>query len=120
MSTAIEIKLPFPPSQNNLFASGRGGKRFIAPRYAKWRRQAEQLIMVSRAREFGVPVSITVTLHAPDQRPRDADNHVKAIADSLVRMRVIAGDSQKHVRSTTARWGERIPGGLAIVRIEPA
>lgn len=109
----ITIDLPWPPSTNGLFVNrkstrqyGRKKGRGLSPVYLKWRAHAEMQIMASRLPRLTGPVSILITLHPPDSRPRDASNYIKALEDSLVRMKVIADDRREVVQEITSRWGD--------------
>lgn len=103
MSAPISIKLPWPPSSNNLFAGY--ARRHITAHYRKWRREAELTIMAARPPRIRGPVRVSIRLSAPDTRARDASNHIKAIEDALVRMEVISDDRGEVVREVVASWG---------------
>lgn len=113
--TTVQIEFPFPVSLNNAFGQARMWskrqqkhvvRRFKSNRYEAWCRAADMTVMAARAPKLQVPVKISITLHPPDNRARDADNTIKSIVDSLVRMAVIQGDSRKFVRGVAAVWGE--------------
>jgi len=94
--------VPFPPSVNGLFAGKQ--RRYIAPRYRKWRKEAGMELMAQRARPVHGKVTVSVVLKAPDRRERDADNYLKAIQDLLVENGIIAGDGRSIVRKSSAEW----------------
>ncbi len=108
--------LPYPPSSNNIFSQTRAGRRFPAKRYVEWRKHADMLLMAARLKPVDGPCLIDITLTPPDKRKRDADNTVKPILDSLVRMRLIPDDSRKTVREIRVRWAEG-PAPGALVRV---
>lgn len=97
MTTSI-VRLPFPPSVNNLFAQARvNGKtrRFQSKRYKAWRREAEAHLLWKHSPlpRFTYPVSVGIIIQPPDARRRDADNLVKPLLDLLVRVGMLADDS---------------------------
>lgn len=98
----ITLWLPFPPSANSLFAGKT--RRYVSPRYKKWRAAAGWELQSQRIRSAIGPVVIDIALTAPDKRARDADNGNKAILDLLVRHGVLSDDSSVQVRQVTARW----------------
>jgi crossover junction endodeoxyribonuclease RusA len=102
MDKLLSIFLPFPPSVNNLFSTAKHGKRFITPRYKKWRAEALQLIMVARIKQISGHVNVRVALSPPTKARRDVDNYSKALLDALVAGHVLAYDSQ--VQELTSRW----------------
>jgi Holliday junction resolvase RusA-like endonuclease len=117
--------LPFPPTTNNLFSHGivKGRvRRFPTARYKRWREEAVIRIRSAwRHREpYPVPVVIKLELVPPDHRPRDASNYVKPVEDALVEARVLADDSQNHVKAVVPYWGEPRPTSGVIVTIRPA
>lgn len=112
----IEAWLPYPPSANGLFSQTRAGRRFPARHYVAWRQHADMLLLAARLKPVHGPVLVEIELTPPDLRKRDADNAVKPILDSLVRMHLIADDSRKTVREIRVRWAEgKAPGALVRV-----
>lgn len=85
--------LPVPPTANNLFPTGRSGKRFPSSQYKNWKALA--------ALEFqGCSETLTGRLKAiyryefADERKRDLANFEKALTDFLVSNEVMLDDSQ--------------------------
>lgn len=114
-----EAWLPFPVSANNLFSQTALGRRFPSKRYVAWRKHADMLLMAARLKPCSAPCLIEIELTPPTKARRDADNYVKPILDSLVRMRVIPDDDRSIVREVRARWVDgKAPG--AVVRISAA
>lgn len=114
----IEIRLPFPPSSNNLFA-GRV-RRYATGTYRRWRAAAGWELVAQRIKPMAGPVSIEVELSPPDKRPRDCDNHLKAIVDLIVQQGLLPDDNGKHVRGVSAHWAQQPGSPGATVRIRPA
>lgn len=101
-----EIRLPFPPSTNNLFINA-GRKRVLSPEYRAWKTQAAWELKAQKVKKFEGRALIHIDLD--DTRRGDADNRAKAVLDALVDAEVLAGDSKKHVRRVSIGW-ERITG----------
>lgn len=106
------LRLPFPPSVNNLYVNGNRG-RFTSERYELWRVEALAMFLQQPARlhRHTQPVAVVYTFGQPDKRRRDVFNLEKAVSDFLVKHGVLADDSLIH--RGTVQWGEE-PG----VRIE--
>ena len=129
MSSPITIELPWPPSVNAMYANRSGWRssmspksgsgRFAAKKYRMWKREADQCVMMTRVRPLAGPVSLEIKLHPSDNRRQDADNRVKPLLDCLVRMSVLADDSQEVVRGVHVKWGEVRRPAAAIVTITP-
>jgi len=124
----VTLTLPFPVSLNNAFAQSRRwsrlqGKqvtqRHKSSRYRQWCTESDTTIMAARVPRIKGPVRIAITLHAPDKRRRDADNRIKGVLDSLVRMEVIEADDNRIVRMVESCWGENRKPAKAIVTITP-
>lgn len=101
----IRLELPdFPPSVNNLFPTGKHGKRFRSREYECWINSSEAALWMTKFTNMTGPVSVSITLE--DKGNRDIDNFAKAILDFLVRYHVIEDDRRKIVRSLNMRWGD--------------
>lgn len=87
----LSFWLPLPPTANNLFPTGRSGKRFRSPEYEAWKREAG---LVCTARGFAVPGQISVLYEYSfgDRRRRDIFNYEKAVSDFLVLHQIIDDD----------------------------
>jgi Holliday junction resolvase RusA-like endonuclease len=94
MVTAMNIRLPAPPSTNNLFINVRSGGRILSPAYRSWRTHAGHLLNLARVQPFGV-APVQIGLMVP-RKPasRDIDNFSKAPIDLLVAHAIIADDKQ--------------------------
>jgi len=117
--------LPFPPTTNNLFSHGvvKGRvRRFPTRKYKSWRLEAVTRIRaVWRTRpSWPVPVVVKLELVPPDSRGRDADNYCKPVLDALVEARVLADDSNRHVKAVMPYWAEAQKTSGVIVTIRPA
>lgn len=101
-----EIKLPFPPSINQMFGArrGKGRGRYILPEYANWRAEATAALYEQRPRPVLGPCQVWIDLD--DRRQGDADNRTKPILDALVEFGTLGGDSKKHVRRVSIGWAK--------------
>lgn len=88
------VRLPAPPSTNNLFINVRSGGRILSPAYRSWRTYAGTLLNLARVQPFGL-ASVQIGLMVP-RKPasRDIDNFSKAPIDLLVAHAIIADDKQ--------------------------
>jgi Holliday junction resolvase RusA-like endonuclease len=104
-----------PPSANNLFATGKGGRRFTSKRYQQWKGLAGWELQAQRPAPARRPVEIIIGLPAPSQavckrrkgtstRRRDADNYIKPLVDLLVRHDVLPDDHSGWVKKVSAEW----------------
>lgn len=108
------IVLPFPPSVNGTFRKHNGAH--LSERYIAWRDAATVDILSQRPAKVRGQVAITLEFNAPDRRPRDIDNLLKAPLDLLVKQGVIEDDNCKFVREVTARWVEQGPPCAITIR----
>jgi crossover junction endodeoxyribonuclease RusA len=120
---AYTVRLPFPPSTNNLFATvdrnGRGGTiRVRARPYVSWSHAARMEFLTSRRHHFKRPVVAEYVYGRPDNRRRDVANYEKAISDLLVEMNVLDDDTQiEDIRLRWATPADSVPAGVVLVRI---
>jgi len=109
---AAIVRLPYPPTANNLFAptirrSKRTGKPVMTKRKTDeakaytdevwWHVRSQKM-----RRHITGPVVVLVCATPPDNRRRDAANLEKGICDSLVAAEVLTDDSQ--VRDFRIAW----------------
>lgn len=116
----LTLRLPLPPSANNMFANIPHRGRVPSERYKTWRRVADTEIMVQNRnprRTFASYVHVHILLGAPDDRARDGDNLVKPVLDTLKRNGIIADDSNRFVKRGTWEWADGIKG--CVVTIAP-
>ena len=92
---AITIDLPFPVSQNMIWAQGRG-RTFKSPVYKKWLKEAGLLWITQRRHQpiqsIEGPFSAYVILRIRDNRRRDIDNLSKILLDFAQRHSIISDD----------------------------
>lgn len=85
------IRLPIPPSTNNLFVT-RGRKRVISPAYRAWRTEAGLRLNVQRPQSHAKSRRLAVAIHVPDTVRGDLDNRIKGLLDLIVDHGLIADD----------------------------
>ncbi len=102
------LKIPFPPSTNNLYLNMRGRGRVQTPAYRAWIIEAgAELKRQVKPPCFADDDRVVIKIDLDDTRRGDADNRNKAILDALVSAGVIPGDSKKHVKRVSIGW-ERV------------
>ena len=104
------IRLPFPPSLNNMFVNGSKG-RFRSQKYADWLVEAGWELTRQRPPKFVGPVDLV--FHFQDGRDnlkRDVTNLIKAPEDLLVKHGIIEADDNTIVRSVAAYWADTASG----------
>lgn len=85
------IRLPVPPSTNNLFINARNGRgRILSPDYRAWRKTAAKALTLSSWDMPSRPYGITIRVNVNHQS--DIDNRTKAVLDLLVEHKIIDGD----------------------------
>jgi Holliday junction resolvase RusA-like endonuclease len=115
------IYLPFPPSNNNLYANRKGGGgRFPSSRYQSWKRVADTEFLAQKRglRKLRGPVNVWIYLEDRDKRTKDADNFSKAAIDFCVAQKIIERDDKSIVRSVHLIWSHDTTG--CMVSIWPA
>lgn len=129
----IEIRLPFPPSANNLHDNvkedrdsvraatslraysnrrKRGG-RVTSKEYLQWQHDAGWELNKQRPKRVTERCEIKIDLD--DSRNGDAANREKAVVDLLVTHGVLAGDSKKHLKRVSIGW-ERVTGCRVVIQ----
>lgn len=99
----VVLNLPSPPSANNLFPTGKNGRRFISPEYKAWREEAGWQLKEQRPPKIKGCVSLEYLFK---EGRIDLGNLEKATTDLLVEHGVIEGDSPKVVREYRLRFAE--------------
>jgi crossover junction endodeoxyribonuclease RusA len=116
----LRFQLPWPPTLNHLYPTGKNGRRFLSNEGKAYHEAvAVELLRqhVPRSRIAG-RVELTLLLQPPDYRKRDVSNLVKIVEDCLTRAGVWMDDCQiddLHVHRCL-----RYPGGIVTVEIKEA
>lgn len=98
----MEIRLPFPPSVNNLFVNVQGRGRVPSKDYKNWKDQAGWELKAQKPRPIQYRCKIDIDLD--ETKNGDADNRSKAVLDLLVAHRIIPDDSKHHVQRVSTGW----------------
>ncbi len=112
----LTLRLPFPPTTNNLFFNlpGRRGGRAPSKGYKAWKERAAVAIRQQAPVPVPGPVMLSIVLGRPDRRRRDLSNYLKALEDALVQHGLIDDDSM--VQTLSVSW-HNAPG--AVLRVWP-
>lgn len=103
--TSLTLRLPVPPSTNNLFINVKHGGRVPSPRYRAWKEEATGALWTQK--RTPIAGKVKVTIRVPDKGRRDLDNFCKAALDFLVQHRLIASDDRHTLRALEVHWAER-------------
>ena len=101
------IRLPMPPSVNNLYPTGKNGRRFPSKEYKSWRTEAGYSLLAQRPEKFKGDVCLFLRF-GPRIKNADVTNRIKAVEDLLVELRVIEDD--RFVVDCQARWADGVNG----------
>lgn len=95
----ISLRLPLPPSTNNLFANKKNGKgRFATQRYKDWQQAAFIALQKHRASLNHAPMRVhgrycmNLEFFFPDGRIRDGTNYIKPAEDFCVKHGLVDDD----------------------------
>jgi crossover junction endodeoxyribonuclease RusA len=92
------IRFPWPPSVNGYWRAiprGKGVTQILSAEARTFRSKASMECLLRNAPKLGTArLVVTITMHAPDKRARDIDNHAKAVLDALTHAHVWDDDSQ--------------------------
>ena len=87
----VELQLPFPPSVNRLWRTGR--KRvYKSDEYTAWLEEAGWRAKEQRPGAIVGPYVIDIRAARPDKRRRDLGNLEKAVSDLLESIGIISDD----------------------------
>lgn len=107
----IVITLPLSPTSNNLYATGRNGRRFRSKEYDAWILEAGWALATYRVPKQVGKVSIMIEVREPPTaRREDVASREKGAIDLLVRHGIIPDDSQHYVRQVTMAWAADVEG----------
>lgn len=111
------IRLPMPPSTNNLFANGKNGGRFKTAAYKAWRTEAGYRLLAQHPEKHKGDVILAMRF-GPRIANADVTNRIKAAEDLLVELRVIEDD--RFVVKVSAEWADVQGCEIDIVRADIA
>lgn len=116
MTALVRLELPFPIPLHACFRNVPGRGRVKTERYAKYSDNAAKELLVQRPGRIKGPVSVHVSLVAPDARARDGDNLLKCLFDTLVKNGVIEDDSNRVIVRHSLTWAGYGPPCVVIVQ----
>lgn len=91
----VELTLPYPPTVNLYWrAIGRGNVK-ISAEGRRYRKEVSQLCWLNKwVQRLDKALDMTIVVQRPDRRPRDLDNLLKSLWDSMEKAGVYLNDSQ--------------------------
>ncbi len=108
------LELPWPPSLNHLYPTGKNGRRFLSKAGKLYH---DQVIYAVRQtgyclrKRYVLPVALSIWVFPPNNIRRDISNLIKIIEDSLTLAGVWKDDSQvyeEHVYKRHVVKGGRV------------
>ncbi len=110
----IELDLPAPLSVNLT----RRMNAAALPKIAAWRREAEQLFLLSKRAIGGRKITgrYEAIITLSEKCRLDADNGVKQLIDFVRHCDLVEDDSPKYLRKLTVRFGDAPHGARMILR----
>lgn len=116
----LRFQLPWPPSLNHLYPTGRNGRRFLSKRGKAYHEAVAVELLRQRVprKRTCDRIELTLLLQPPDYLRRDVSNLVKCIEDALTRAGVWMDDCQ--VDDLHVHRCLRYPGGIVTVEIKEA
>lgn len=108
--TDLTLYLPYPPTANNLFPTGKGGRRFVSPEYRAWREAAGYALnpqLAGKHLPLPPPYAVEYEFRRPDSRRRDCANLEKVCSDLLVVHGVLTDDCA--IEDNRQRWVRDVP-----------
>ncbi len=89
--TALVIRLPMPPSSNNMFTNARGKGRVKSGVYVTWSNRAAWIVRDAVRAPLDRPCSVAIDLIGLP-KTADIDNRVKPVLDALQNGGAITND----------------------------
>lgn len=105
------IRIPIPPSLNNIFATVRG-RRIKTSAYKAWRAEAGYKILAQRPQKHSGDVVVNIQI-GPRIKNADIDNRIKPVLDVLTETRIISDDAR--VKGVSAAWNDNVQGCEVVV-----
>jgi len=114
----MRLELPWPPTANTMFPTGKDGRRHLSKRGRSYRIEVYARVceQTKRLKTLRGPLIVSVFLYPPDKRKRDIDNSFKALFDALTYSAVWEDDSQ--IKLLCAYVMPKKKGGGVFLHIE--
>lgn len=77
-----ELTLPYPPSANRIWRTGRGRRTYSAPEATAFKADVKKLALEALVQRSALPVEVHLNFFRP-RRAGDIDNRIKVVLDSL-------------------------------------
>jgi crossover junction endodeoxyribonuclease RusA len=106
----VSLSLPFPVPLHACFIKSKGGTGIPSKRYEAYRAEFEAAWRSQGSPRIAGPVTVEISLCAPNATKRDADNLFKCLFDNMTRCGVIEDDNNHVVLSASWVW---VPTGPA-------
>ena len=101
---SLRLRLPRPPSANNLYSNIKNVGRVKSKKYKEWIRAATPCYPDQPEPLFTQYVAVIIKAGVPDKRKRDIANIEKPINDYLVNKNILKDDSQ--IRALFLHWDD--------------
>lgn len=101
------LRLPYPPTANNLFGNGKKG-RYRTKGYDAWIGEAMASLRQQNPASTDGPYLLTIIARRPDKRRRDIANLEKPVSDLLVKAGVVRDDCD--AQAIHMAWSPLPPG----------
>ncbi len=119
MNEDIVLHLPWPPSVNDYYKSGRQGQRYLGLKVREYRAAVlEAVSQQAPGLYLDDHLFMEVYLFPPDRRARDVDNGMKGLLDAITESGMWEDD--KLVKQLHIYSGEIVKGGSVRVEISEA
>lgn len=119
MKEDIVLHLPWPPSVNDYYKSGRQGQRYLGLNVREYRAAVlESISQQVPDLYLDEQLFMEVYLYPPDRRAMDVDNRMKGLLDALTESGMWEDD--KLVDQLHIYRGEIVKGGCVRVEISEA
>lgn len=77
-----ELTLPYPPSANRIWRTGRGKRTYLAPEATAFKAGVDRLARQARVQCSTLPIEVHLYFYRP-RRSGDLDNRIKVVFDAL-------------------------------------
>jgi crossover junction endodeoxyribonuclease RusA len=106
----LYFDLPYPPSVNGIWRSGKGGRFYKSKHYIAWENSAGWLVkQQAKGKRIAGPFAVQIDIVRPDKRKRDLDNTIKVILDLLKNLHVTDDDSEcQYIEAKWVQVGEGV------------